>query len=143
VNISQTGIDLIKGFEGYSDKVYLDTAGIYTIGYGSTKGITRHTPPITKEQGEKLLIADLADAESAVNRLVDVPLTQNQFDALVSFVFNLGAEAFRKSTLLQMINTGQHHKAPEQFQRWKYAGGKESKGIITRRLKESALYQTK
>lgn len=143
MNISQSGIDLIKGFEGYSDKPYLDTAGVWTIGFGHTEGITRHTPPITKEQGEKLLIADLADAETAVNRLVDVPLSQNQYDALVSLVFNIGAENFRKSTLLRMINTGQHHKAPEQFKRWVFAGGQPSEGLAKRRLQESALYQTK
>ena len=143
MNISETGIDLIKGFEGFSAKPYLDIAGVPTIAYGHTAGVTMRHPPITQAEGEKMLLQDLKWAEAAVDYYVTVPLTQNQFDALVSFVFNLGATAFRRSTLLKKINAGKHDEVPEQLQKWVNAGGKPSKGLMARRLKESALYQTK
>jgi len=143
MKISQNGIDLIKGFEGFSAKPYLCPAGVWTIGYGRTRGISRNTPHIDQEQAEKYLRDDIAEAERAVNRYVKGILTQNRYDALVSLVFNIGAKAFKYSTMLRLINENAHAKVPEQFMRWVYSQGNESKGLARRRLHESALYQTK
>ena len=99
MKISQTGIDLIKDFEGFHAESYLCPAKIWTQGWGSTAGITADSPPITRAEGEELLAKDLVRFERAVLRLCPVPLSQGQYDALVSFSFNLGAGALQSSTL--------------------------------------------
>lgn len=136
------GIELIKEFEGFKRSPYLCPAGVWTIGYGSTKGITKNTKPITKQDAEKLLINDLTDAERAVRSFVKVPLTQNQFDALVSFTFNLGAGALSRSTLLKMLNAG-NYDLESQFLRWVRAGGKILPGLTRRRQAEADLFNLK
>ena len=95
MQISQTGIDLIKDFEGFHAESYLCPAKIWTQGWGSTAGITADSPPITRAEGEELLAKDLVRFERAVLRLCPVPLSQGQYDALVSFSFNLGAGALK------------------------------------------------
>jgi len=147
---SKAGQDLIKSFEGChkmrSDgkiQAYVCPAGHWTIGWGTTKGVYRGQI-ITKEEADALFLADLEMFENAVNRLVKVDLTQNQFDALVSFVYNLGEGAFAKSTLLKRLNSGQFEEVPEQLMRWNKARVKgvlqPLRGLTRRRAAEAALF---
>lgn len=137
----QAGIDLIKRFEGCRLKAYQDSVGVWTIGYGHTKGVKRGQV-ITQEQADAFLRDDLGDAEAGVERVVKVPLTDNQFGALVSFTFNLGIGALSKSTLLRTLNGGDYSSASEQFKRWSRAGGKVLAGLVRRRLAEASLFLT-
>lgn len=147
MNIDQTGLDLIKQFEGLRLNAYKDSAGIPTIGYGHTKGVEMGQT-ITQAQADQFLKEDCKDAEGAVNKLVEVPITQNMFDALVSFVFNLGAGALKGSTLLKLLNKHDYQGASEQFARWVYAtnaktGKKEVlNGLVKRREAERKLFLT-
>lgn len=147
---SDQGINLIKKFEGLhkigdDGKVlaYRCPANVLTIGYGHTKGVKRNME-ITQAEAEALLRADLRIYEAEVKRLVNVPLTQYQFDALVSFVFNLGAANFAASTLLKRINTGNYEAVPAQLMRWNKArvNGKLQAltGLTRRRSAEAALF---
>lgn len=140
-HVSQQGLDLIKKFEGFYPNTYICPAGYPTIGYGHLikKGETFNFP-ISKEEAEELLKQDAQVAEKAVLRLITVPLTQGQFDALVSFTFNLGAGALQCSTLRQKVNRGQHHEVPVEFMRWVLAGGKKLNGLIKRRECEIIIY---
>ena len=138
-------LELIKQFEGFSPRVYRCPAGILTIGYGhvlqpkSTIGnITECN--INQAQAEQLLQADAALAGAAVQRLIQVRLSQNQFDALVSFVFNLGAGRLQMSRLRAVINRGEHADAPAEFRRWVYGGGRKLPGLVARRAAEAELY---
>lgn len=135
------GIALVKEFEGLKLKSYKDVVGKWTIGYGHLilPGEV-FTTPITEKQAEDILRKDLKVAEDAVNKLVKVPLTQNQFDALVSFTFNLGAGNLQSSTLLKMLNASNYAGAAQQFLRWNKAGGKEVAGLTRRRQAESKLF---
>lgn len=137
--INQEGLNLIKEFEGLSLTSYKDPVGIWTIGYGHIK-TAKPGMVITEKQAEDLLRADLKEAEQAVNKFVQVPLNSNQFSALVSFVFNLGAGNFKSSTLLRELNKGNYIGASVQFERWVYAGGKILNGLIRRRKAESKLF---
>lgn len=148
--VSQQGVELIKRFEGLH-KVQPDgmvtsyrcPAGKWTIGYGSVKGV-RSGMKITKEDAEELLVKDIRDHEAYVKQYVQVPLTQGQYDALVSFVFNLGGGNFRSSTLLKKLNKGLYDEVPEQFMRWNKArvDGKLTalKGLTRRRAAEAAIF---
>lgn len=139
-NISHKGLDFIAKWEGFSPTMYLDAAELPTIGFGHLirKGEVFST--MTRKDAIELLRKDAHIAVEAVNRLVKVALTQNQFDALVSFVFNLGATAFKDSTLLKHINANRHSKTEQEFMKWVYAGGKKRPGLINRRKEEAALY---
>lgn len=137
-------IDFIKTFEGYSEKAYLCPAGIATIGYGTTENV-RMGDTVTKEQACSLLLEDVIDASAAIDSMVHADLAQHQYDALCSFVYNVGPEAFRKSTLLLLIN-GAKHSAAEvgaQFDRWTRGGGKILSGLVRRRAGERAMYEGK
>lgn len=141
-HITQNGIDLIKRFEGFSRTVYFCPAGYPTIGYGHVvREIENFSCGITEEEAEDILREDLIIAERSVLRLVNVPLTDGQFDALVSFTYNLGGGAFQRSTLRRKINREEHADVPEQFMRWVWAGGRKLNGLIRRRKAEAALYQ--
>lgn len=131
--------DLIKHYEGLHLKAYVCPAGKLTIGYGHTKGVKRGDT-ITEKDAEKYLRQDMKKAEQAVKKHVKVELTQCQYDALVSFVFNLGEGNFRKSTLLKLVNKGEFKKASHQFDRWIYAKGAPCKGLIKRRTSEKELF---
>jgi len=139
---SEEGRTLIKRYEGVRLEAYLCPAGIWTIGVGHTGGGVTKGMKITMEQAEHFLTEDLFVAEGAVRRLVEVPLKQNQFDALVSFVFNLGEGNFKKSTLLRVINStpNDYGKITTQFLRWNKAAGKILKGLTDRREDEAKLY---
>jgi len=139
MKLSQAGIDLIKSFEGYRSEAYQCSAGVWTIGYGHTNSVLP-LQKTTPEQAEKFLRDDVADAVSAVNRLVKVSLSQAQFDALVSFTFNLGGSALASSTLLKKLNAKDYYGARQQFKRWNKAGGKVLAGLVRRRAAEAELF---
>ena len=136
---SQSGIDKIKEHEALRLEPYRDVAGILTIGYGHVLINGEYWESITEEFAEELLRQDLAIAESAVSDYVEVGITQNQYDALVSFTFNVGVNAFHDSTLLRKLNAGDPSTANE-FERWKYAGGQVVAGLLARRKREKALF---
>ncbi|MBO5505549.1 MAG: lysozyme [Clostridia bacterium] len=144
---NKAGLELIKSFEGLGLKAYLCPSGVLTIGYGHTgkvrgNKITLQTT-ITPEEAETLLKEDLQRFEKAVDSLVKVPLNSNQFDALVSFVFNIGINAFSTSTLLTLLNNGDYKGASQQFKRWIYGNGKKVlEGLKKRRTAEEKLFNT-
>ncbi len=143
-HITQRGFDLIKQFEGFSSQIYLDVAGLPTIGYGHLLRAGEaelFKNGITELVAQALLIKDVLHAEQAVLRLITVPLTNGQFDALVSFTFNLGAGALQRSTLRRKINRGDHADAPAEFMRWVWASGKKLKGLVKRRCAEANIYR--
>ena len=139
---SQSGIDLIKKFEGFRSKPYLDIVGVKTIGYGHAC-FNGEVPPdcISLSQADELLKSDLAKFESGVNALVKIPLIQNQFDALVSFAFNLGLGNLKSSTLLKKLNAKDISGAADEFHKWDLAGGKHVKGLLIRRMAEKELFE--
>lgn len=140
-HISQQGIDLIKKFEGFYPNTYICPAGYPTIGYGHLiKKDEKFSCPISKELAEEILKQDVQLAERAVLRLISVPLTQGQFDALVSFTFNLGAGKLQSSTLRQKVNKGLHDEVPAEFMRWIYCNRNKEKGLEKRRIEESYIY---
>lgn len=133
-------ISLIKKHEGLRLEAYLPTPNdVWTIGYGHTH-TTKQGQKITEAQAEALLRKDIKWAEEAVNKSVVVPLTQNQFDALVSFVFNVGAGAFGSSTLLRLLNSKDYEGAANQFLRWNKQKGVALKGLTKRREEERKLF---
>jgi lysozyme len=140
MKISQKGVNLVKKFEGLELKAYKDSVGVVTIGYGSTGPHVFMGQVITEAQAEALLIKDLSRFESGVTELVKVPLTQNQFDALVSFSFNLGLGNLKSSTLLKKLNAKDYLGASKEFERWNKAGGKVLNGLTRRRLAEKELF---
>lgn len=134
------GIELIKHFEGFESKAYLDIVGVLTIGYGTTKGVSKGMV-ITESQGEDFLKRDLAYFEDKVKKLVKVDLTQNQFDALIAWTYNLGEGNLASSTMLQKINSSKFSEVPAQMMRWNKAGGKEVAGLTRRRWAEAQLFE--
>jgi lysozyme len=151
--LSQKGAELIGGFEGFRGRLYDDPVGLATIGYGhlvAHKRVAQLTSAerkpwakgLTRKQGLALLRKDAKRFEDAVNRAVLVNLSQPQFDALVSFAFNIGTDAFRKSTLVKLLNAGHRTKAADQLLRWNRAGGRELAGLTARRRRERKLFLT-
>lgn len=138
MQVSADGLALIRRFEGFSAEVYRCPAGFLTVGYGHR--VAQAEAPISRDMAERWLQEDAAVAARAIRRLIAVPLTQGQFDALVSFTFNLGAGALERSTLRQVINRGEHEEAPRQLLRWVYAGGRVLRGLVLRRQAEALLY---
>ena len=141
---SEKGIALIKQFEGCKLTAYQDSVGVWTIGYGWTQPVDgkpiRAGMTIKQETAERLLKTGLVSYESDVSRLVKVGLTQGQFDALVSFTYNLGARSLSTSTLLRKLNAGDYAGAADEFLRWNKAGGKVLNGLTLRREAERALF---
>jgi lysozyme len=136
---SQKGINLIKKFEGLASKAYLCPAGVWTVGYGHTKGV-KPDMVISELQADYFLKEDVVNAENAINKH-GLHLNQNQFDALVSFVFNLGAVHFQNSILLTKIKANPNDPAIRaEFTRWRFAGGKVLQGLEKRRSAETDLY---
>ena len=142
MNISQEGLALIKKFEGCELEAYKCAAGVWTIGYGSTKGV-KEGDTISQEDADKLLTHEMEEYEGYINDLVEVNLEQNQFDALVSWVFNLGPANLKASTLLKVLNAKDYEGVPAQIKRWNKAGGKVLQGLIRRREAESLLFEGK
>jgi GH24 family phage-related lysozyme (muramidase) len=137
--LSTDGLDLIKKSEGLRLDAYNDVAGVPTIGYGHTGDVTLGDR-ITSEQATQLLAQDTDWAEQAVSDNVNVPLTQDQFDALTSFTYNVGEGAFENSTLLDKLNAGDYEGAQAEFGRWVNAGGQQAAGLVQRRQEEAALF---
>jgi len=141
---SDKGIALIKEFEGCKLTAYQDSVGVWTIGYGWTQPVDgkpiRAGMTIKQETAERLLKTGLVSYESDVSRLVKVGLTQGQFDALVSFTYNLGSRSLSTSTLLLKLNAGDYTGAANEFLRWDKAGGKVLSGLTRRREAERALF---
>lgn len=140
--IGQNGLKLIKSFEGFAPLEYVCVAGKRTIGYGHVlKADERYPAGLTEAEAEMLLLDDVAEAEQAVIDLVEVPLSANQFDALTSFVFNVGRRNFSGSTLLKKLNAGDYTGAANEFIRWKYVGNKVVAGLLRRRQTEKKLFE--
>lgn len=137
---SKAGTEMIKQHEGLRLKAYVCPAGVWTIGWGHTRQV-RSGQKITLERAQEFLAKDIANAEKCVRERVKVDLTQGQFDALVSFVFNLGCPALGRSTLLKHVNHEFHDLAVEEFPRWNKGGGRVLKGLKRRRSDEAMHYQ--
>lgn len=138
---SKSGFALTEGFEACVLKPYPDEAGVWSDGYGNTHGVIPHGPEITPEKAVADLEANVQTAVNCVNNAVTVDsLSQDQFDALVDFTFNVGIGAFRSSTLLKCINTGDLAGADSEFARWNMAGGHVSNGLVRRRAAEAAEF---
>ena len=137
---SQACIDFIKSFEGFRAKAYMDLAGIPTVGYGHTEYVDLGDE-VTEEEACELLRQDVQEAADAIDDLVDVELTQNQFDALTSWIYNCGREAFRNSTLLKLLNSGHSNEAvAAQLLRWNKANGVVVAGLARRREAEKRMF---
>lgn len=139
--INQAGLELVKSFEGLRLNAYQDSVGVWTIGYGSTKGVKRGQR-ITEEEAEELLREDLATAERGVESAITEDITDNQFAACVSLAFNVGVSAFRKSSIVKYINAGDVTLAADRFLLYNKAGGKVLAGLTRRRKAERALFLT-
>ncbi len=144
MQISKGGIELIKRFEGLRLKAYQDSVGVWTIGYGWTQPVDgKKVGPgmqIDQDTADRLLKCGVVQYEQGVNQLVKVKITQGQFDALVSFAYNLGLRALSTSTLLQKLNAGDKQGAADQFGRWVNAGGKRLDGLVARRAAEREMF---
>ncbi len=141
MQLSNNGLKFIKIQEGFEPHIYKDSAGLDTVGYGH---LIRHgedfSGGISEQAASRLLAQDVLAASRAVNSSIKVPLTQNQFDALVSFTFNLGGEALRGYTLLRLLNAGDYAGAAGQFGRWNKAKGRVVAGLTRRREAERELF---
>ncbi|EJF90036.1 lysozyme [Bartonella melophagi] len=144
--ISKDCLNCLKKWEGLRLNAYQDTSGVWTIGYGHTgkagkpdviEGMT-----ITKQKAENILLNDLHKYEAAVEKAVHVDLSDEQFGALVSFCYNVGVNAFERSTLLKRLNKGDYEAVPAELQKWIRAGGKPLKGLVHRRAAEAGLWAT-
>lgn len=145
-HVTDEGMALIKRFEGFSATPYLCPAGWWTIGWGAVRDgtgepITVATLSVAGDEAETLLRRDVGLAERAVLRLIEVPLADGQFDALVSFTFNLGAGALQRSALRRKVNRQEHADAPKEFRKWLWGGGKRLPGLVRRREAEATRYQ--
>lgn len=140
MKIGRKGIALIKSFESLRLKAYQCPAGIWTIGYGHTGPDVTPNLLITEEHANQLLAEDVGDAERGVSAVLKQSPTQEQFDAMVSLAFNIGAGAFSKSTVLKKFNSGDVLGASKAFALWNKVNGKESRGLIRRRMEEAALF---
>jgi lysozyme len=143
--ITSVGLNLIKQFEGFEGEVYLDAVGLPTIGYGHL--LTKQELAdgtfengISRLEAEHLLRKDVRFAERAVLRLIRVPLLDGQFDALVSFTFNLGSGSLQRSTLRRKLNRYEYDAIPNELMRWVNAGGRKLKGLVRRRRAEAILF---
>lgn len=138
---SEAGIELIKKYESFMPRPYVCPAGKLTIGYGHVIGEEEDFTEITKDQAHDLLVEeDLPSRERTVYQYVRTPLTQSQFDALVSLVYNIGATAFKSSTLLRKLNNGDIEGAADEFMKWVHAGGKRMQGLVNRREAEREMF---
>ena len=136
---SEEGVALIKKFEGCELSSYQCSAGVFTIGYGHTLGV-EDGDSCTQEEADQMLVDDLEEFENYVNDIVETELTQNEFDALVSFSFNVGLGNFQSSTLRSKLNRKDYEGAANEFWKWRRAGGRILPGLVKRRADEKALF---
>lgn len=140
-HIPEQGLQLIRRFEGFRANPYLCPGGYWTIGYGNVIKNPKDFPySLTEDEAREFLAADVIKAERAVLRLITVPLTDGQFDALVSFTFNLGSGALQRSTLRRKVNREEHEDVLGELRKWVWAGGKKLGGLVRRREAEAMLY---
>lgn len=139
LSLSVAGIAFIQGWEGTRTEAYLDSVGVPTICTGSTRAV-RVGQTATSHECQQRLVEDTGVAGKALARLVQAPVTQEQYDALLSLVFNIGEGNFARSTLLKRLNAGQCRVAADEFRKWVYAGGKRLRGLVSRREAERALF---
>jgi lysozyme len=137
---SKTGVQLTERFEGVRLEAYQDSVGIWTIGYGHTFEVTEGMT-CTQDQATAWLIEDIQTAANDVNRLVKVPLTQGEFDALTDFCYNAGGGNFATSTMLKLLNAGDFAGAASQFDLWDHAGGAVVAGLLRRREAERLEFE--
>jgi len=142
--MNETGLALLKQWEGLRTKSYQDSGGVWTIGYGHTSAAGDPKPVkgmvISQAEAEDILLKDLSHVEAVVARAVQVPLNDNQFAMLVSFCYNVGEAAFRRSTLLKKLNKGDYESVPAELARWVHAKGKRLQGLVNRRAAEAGLW---
>jgi lysozyme len=142
MKLSAAGMELLKKSEGFRNRVYLDAAGFPTVGYGHRLLNPASFPNgIDEPLAAEILVSDVRDAEQAIERLVKVPLTQGQFDALVDFCFNLGPGRLAASTLLKVLNRGRYDEAAEALLCWDRAGGRQLGALKARREAEAGLWR--
>ena len=139
MKLGERGTEILKYFEGCKLTAYQDSVGVWTIGYGHSKGVFDGMT-ITQEEAEQMLLTELEEYEGYIEDMVTVPLTQNQFDALVVWIYNLGPTNFRNSTLLKELNAGNYNAAGQEITRWNKAGGKVLAGLVKRREAEAELF---
>ena len=142
MKISEEGKALIKKFEGCKLEAYKCPAGVWSIGFGFTKDV-KEGDVWSQTHAEEMLEIELEEYEGYINDLVDVPLEQHQFDALVAWVYNLGAGNLISSTLLMKLNAGSYEDVPHEIQRWNKAGGEVLEGLVRRRKAEALLFENK
>ena len=136
---SLEGINLIKHFEGCELEAYKCPAGVWTIGFGHIKGV-QEGDVITEADAHNMLVEELDEYEGYINDMISVELNQNQYDAMVSWVYNLGGGNLKASTLLKVLNQGEFDGVPAQIMRWNKAGGKVLEGLTRRRQAEADLF---
>ena len=139
MNISKEGLSLIKKFEGCELEAYKCAAGVWTIGYGHTKDV-KEGDKINRDEADYLLQEEMIEYESYINDFVEVPLNQNQFDALCSWVYNLGPTNLKNSTMLRVLNEEKYADVPQEIKRWNKAGGEVLDGLIKRREAEAKMF---
>lgn len=143
-DISEKGYAIIREFEGFKAEAYLDTGGVWTIGFGTIKypngQRVKKGDTCTREQADQWLKNDCKWVDACLDKNVKVNLNQNQFDALASFVYNIGETAFVKSTMLTLINQNSLTSAASQFDRWVFDNGKRIQGLVNRRAREKSLF---
>jgi lysozyme len=139
--VSPAGVALIRAFEGFSSKPYRCPAGVWTIGYGATKGVTATTPPMTLAEAEARLAKDVASFAVGVCKLLTREPLQHQLDAMVSLAYNIGIGAFSTSRVLKHYNAGEFKKAALAFRSWVFASGKFTPGLARRRESELTMFQ--
>ena len=144
-HINERGIEMVKSFEGLALRPYVCAGGVNSVGYGATVSrtggpIDLDMEPITEAEAEALLIRDLESSQGWVSRLIKTALTENQYSALTSFTFNVGAGALQRSTLRMKLNRGEFQNAADEFPKWRIAGGRILAGLVRRRAAERALF---
>ena len=140
MKISEDGLELIKKFEGCETTAYQDSVGVWTIGFGHTKGV-EEGQTCSIEDAESMLAEEMDEYEGYINNMVKVELQQHEFDALVAWVYNLGPTNLGESTMLKVLNGGQFDRVPDEMNRWTRAGGKILEGLVRRRQAESLMFQ--
>ena len=143
--INERGIEIVKSFEGLALRPYVCAGGVNSVGYGATRSSTGgpidpDMEPISETEAEALLVRDLESSEGWVSRLIKTALTENQYFALTSFTFNVGAGALQRSTLRMKLNRSEYQGAAEEFPKWRMAGGRILAGLVRRRAAERTLF---
>ena len=140
MKISEDGLELIEKFEGCETSAYQDSVGVWTIGFGHTKGV-EEGQTCSIEDAESMLADEMDEYEGYINNMVKVDLQQHEFDSLVAWVYNLGPTNLGESTMLKVLNGGQFDRVPDEMNRWTRAGGKILEGLVRRRQAESLMFQ--